>query len=104
MVMSISHRITGIGLAVPAILVVWWLLAAATGPEAFARADGFLTSWLGLLILFFSLLAYWYHFCNGIRHLMWDTGYGLDVPAVKRSGFIALAAAGVLALVTLLLA
>jgi succinate dehydrogenase / fumarate reductase, cytochrome b subunit len=104
MVMSIAHRITGVGLTLGALLGVWWFLAAASGPEAFARADGFLTSWFGLLLLIPSLLAFWYHFMNGMRHLMWDTGYGMDIPEVYTSGYAALGGTVFLTILTLLLA
>ena len=87
-VISILHRVTGVGLALGAMLVVWWFLAAATGPEAFATADGFLTSWLGHLILLGSTWALCFHFLNGIRHLWWDTGRGFDLEKVELSGKI----------------
>ena len=104
MMMSIAHRITGIGLTLGALLIVWWLSAAASGPEYFADVDGFLTSWLGLLLLVPSLLAFWFHFFNGIRHLMWDVGYGLQMPEVARSGVAALVATAILFVLTLLIA
>lgn len=85
-VLSILHRITGVGLALGAVLAVWWFLAAATGPEAFATADGFLTSWFGHLILLGSTWALCYHFLNGIRHLWWDMGRGFDLEQVELSG------------------
>ena len=87
-VISILHRVTGVGLALGAMLVVWWFLAAATGPEAFASADGFLTSWFGHLILLGSTWALCFHFLNGIRHLWWDTGRGFDLEQVELSGKI----------------
>ena len=71
MATSIFHRITGCGLAVSGILVVWWFLAAARGPDRFAFADWLLTSWIGGLALLLSVVALWYHFFNGIRHLIW---------------------------------
>jgi succinate dehydrogenase / fumarate reductase, cytochrome b subunit len=103
-VMSILHRATGVGMTLGAILVVWWFIAAATDAEYFATVDGLLTSWIGLLVLFFSLIAFWYHFCNGIRHLMWDTGYGLEVDAVVKSGYVAIGATAVLTILTLIVA
>ena len=99
MVMSILHRITGVGLALGAVLVVWWLLAAATGPEYFEVADGFLTSVIGLLILFGSTWALCYHFLTGIRHLCWDLGYGFDLDQVDLSGQVIIVASGVLTLI-----
>lgn len=102
MMMSIAHRITGVGLAVGALMMVWWFSAAAAGPEAFAAADGVLTHWFVVVFLWFPLLlAFWYHFANGIRHLMWDTGYGMSIPEVYSTGYAALALAAVLALVTI---
>lgn len=85
-VLSILHRITGVSLTLGTALAAWWLLAAASGPDYFAVADGFLTSWLGGLILLGSLWALAYHSLNGIRHLVWDAGYGLDLDAAEKSG------------------
>jgi succinate dehydrogenase / fumarate reductase, cytochrome b subunit len=102
--MSIFHRITGIGLAVTAILVVWWFLAAASSRAYFERIDGLLTSWIGGLILLVSLAALWYHFCNGIRHLWWDAGKGFEIDQIHKSGLAVLAASGVLTVLTLIAA
>jgi succinate dehydrogenase / fumarate reductase cytochrome b subunit len=102
--MSVFHRITGVGLTLAAVLVVWWFLAASIGPESFALADGVLTSWFGGLVLIASLAAFWYHFCNGIRHLWWDTGNGFALDAVTKTGFAALAGTFILFLVTLFFA
>ena len=85
--LSIVHRITGVGLALGAVLIVWWFLAAATSPAYFAYVDGLLTSVIGLLILVGSLWAFWYHFFNGIRHLRWDAGKGLGIGESARSGW-----------------
>src|SRR5688572_10813282 len=82
--MSIFHRITGCGLAISTALVVWWFAAAATGRGSFGRADAVLSSWFGELVLIVSLLALWYHFLNGIRHLVWDAGYGYDLDRITR--------------------
>jgi succinate dehydrogenase cytochrome b subunit len=100
MVMSICHRLTGMGLAVAAVLVVWWFLAAASNPGAFAFVDGLLTSWIGGLVLLGALAALWYHFFNGIRHLVWDAGLGFDLGQVQGSGLAVLAAAGVMTVIT----
>ncbi len=86
-VISIFHRLTGIGLAATAILIVWWFLAAATSPAYFDFIDGLMTSWLGLLVLLVSLWAFWFHFFNGIRHLRWDSGKGLSMEESTRSGW-----------------
>ncbi len=78
MLMSIVHRITGVALYFGALLVVWWLVAAASGPEAFATAQAFFGSWFGRLVLFGYTWALFHHMLGGVRHLIWDTGAGLD--------------------------
>ena len=103
MVLSISHRITGVALTIGLLLFAWWLLALATGPEAYARAGAFIGSPFGLLILAGFAFAYWYHFCAGIRHLVWDTGRGLEKPQARRSALVVLAATALLTLVSVVL-
>ena len=98
-VMSICHRATGIALAAGVLLLVWWVVAAAAGPEAFATAHGFLGSWFGMLILFGFTGALMYHLCNGIRHLFWDAGYGFELETAYKSGWMTLGAAAVLTVV-----
>lgn len=83
---SILTRITGNALIVSTALVVWWLLAAATGPQAFALADGVIRSWFGDLVLLGSLWALWYHTLAGIRHLVWSTGRMLEIHTAIRFG------------------
>lgn len=102
-VMSILHRLTGIGLTLGAVLVIWWLIAAAVSPDAFATADGFLTSWFGLLILVGSLWALWYHALNGIRHLVWDAGYGYELDIAEKSGWAVVGGSVVLTVLTLII-
>ena len=103
MLTSIMHRITGVGLTLGAFLIVWWFLAASTSPEYFAVADGFMTSWFGALILIASLWALFFHFCNGIRHLVWDTGRGLEKDTAVKSGIAVLVGSVVLTILTLLI-
>jgi succinate dehydrogenase / fumarate reductase cytochrome b subunit len=74
--MSIVHRITGVALYVGTLLLVWWLLAAVSGPSAYANFQGFIGSWFGRLILFGYTWALIHHLLSGIRHLVWDLGYG----------------------------
>ena len=86
-------------------LVVWWFLAAASSPGYFDFVDGLLTSWIGTLVLFVSLAALWYHFFNGIRHLVWDTGAGFETSTrSSASGIAVLVAAAVMTVVTLVIA
>ncbi len=103
MLTSIVHRITGVGLTLGLVLVIWWLLAASSGPEAFATANWVLSSWFGLLVLIGSLWALWYHFCNGIRHLLWDVIVGLNNEAAARSGMITIVASVLLTLITVII-
>jgi len=95
-VMSILHRASGVANAVGSLLLIYWLVAAASGPEAFATAQGVLGSFLGQLILFGFTLSVFYHMGNGIRHLVWDTGRALDIDSAYKAGYAVLAAAGVL--------
>jgi len=97
--LSIIHRITGVALAVGTLLLTWWLVAAASGPDAFATAQGFIGSFIGRLLLFGWTLALFYHLCNGIRHLFWDAGHGFTIATAQRSGAIVLIAATVLSLI-----
>ncbi len=87
-VLSIVHRMTGVALAVGALLLVWWLVAAASGPVAFAMVQDFNGSWFGRLLLLGWSFALFYHLCNGIRHLVWDSGHGFELPQVYRSGWL----------------
>lgn len=100
MALSITHRIMGVGLAVGTLLLTWWLVAAATGPEAFARAQGFIGSGFGLLLMFGWSAALYFHLCNGIRHLVWDAGKGLELPDAERTGQIVVIATAVLTVLT----
>lgn len=84
---SILTRITGNGLIVGTLLVVWWLLAASISPEYFVLADGVLRSWFGKLVLSLSLWAVWYHYLAGLRHLVFDAGRGMDIPTAEKLGW-----------------
>lgn len=75
---SILNRMTGVALSVGSLLLVWWLVAAAAGPKAFATVQGFAGSWLGLLLLLGWTASLFYHLFAGLRHLAWDTGHGFE--------------------------
>lgn len=81
---SILVRITGIALFFLAVLPVWWLLAAASSPTAFAFIDGLLRSWLGNLVLLGAVWALFYHMLGRLRHVIWDFGYCLEVPIAEK--------------------
>ena len=100
---SILVRITGTGLLVGGLLVVWWFLAAATSPEYFATADGVITSWFGDLVMALSVWALWYHALGGLRHLYWDTGRGLEVEFADKLGLVMIVLSVVLTVLTLLI-
>ena len=76
MLMSIAHRVTGTALYFGTLLIAWWLLAAASGPNAYAAIGSFMNSGLGKVILFGYTWALLHHMLGGIRHLIWDTGHG----------------------------
>ena len=84
MVMSILHRITGAALYFGTILVAWWLIAAASGPDYFAWVDGFFGSFFGRLILFGYTWALMHHMLGGLRHFVWDMGAGFELPVANR--------------------
>jgi succinate dehydrogenase / fumarate reductase, cytochrome b subunit len=85
--LSILHRFTGIALAIGAVLLVAWLIAAASGPAAFERAQSLAGAWYGRALLFAWAFALFYHLTNGIRHLFWDAGLGLDLKSVYLTGW-----------------
>jgi len=87
-------------LAVGTILLVYWLIAAASGPEAFASAEALIGSWLGRILLFGWTIALYFHLSNGIRHLFWDAGFGFELKTVYASGWTAVALAVALTLVS----
>jgi succinate dehydrogenase / fumarate reductase cytochrome b subunit len=99
-VLSIAHRITGVALAVGTLLLVWWLAAAATSAASFATVQGFVGSPIGLLLLFGWTFALFFHLVNGIRHLLWDAGYGYELPSVHSGGWATVIATVVLTVLT----
>jgi succinate dehydrogenase / fumarate reductase, cytochrome b subunit len=98
-VLSILHRATGLALSAGTVLLVWWLVAAASGPDAYEGVENFLGSWLGFLLLFGWTLSLFYHLCNGIRHLVWDTGRGLDLKSTYIGGWLVVGATAALTLI-----
>jgi len=85
--LSITHRLTGIGLSFGAVLLVVWLSCLAAGPDCYAVIAPHLAAWYGQLVVFAFSWSLLYHFCNGIRHLMWDLGKGLDMPTAEKTGW-----------------
>jgi succinate dehydrogenase / fumarate reductase cytochrome b subunit len=87
-VLSITHRMTGVALAVGTLLLVWWLVAAATSVDAFDLVQKIIGHWGGRLLLFGWSYALFFHLCNGIRHLFWDMGKGFELTTVGKSSWL----------------
>src|SRR6478736_4210562 len=96
MSLSILHRLTGCVATVGLLALVWWLMALASGPDSYASVMQVLSSPIAKLLLIGFTFSFVYHFCNGIRHLVWDTGRGLERAQARRSGAIVVIAAVVL--------
>ncbi|HEX4712777.1 succinate dehydrogenase, cytochrome b556 subunit [Phenylobacterium sp.] len=91
MLTSILHRVTGMALYVGALIAAAWAIALAQGPEQYAQFKGLLGSLPGKVVMFGLTLSLFYHLANGVRHLVWDTGHGLDVKSANASAVLVLA-------------
>lgn len=98
--LSILHRGTGVFLALGTPLLVFWLMTLAAGPEAYANMQQCFAHWFVQLVLLGWTFALFYHLCNGIRHLFWDIGKGLELPDLYRSGWIVVICAVILTALT----
>lgn len=98
--MSITHRITGVGLTLGTLLLTWWVAAAAYGEAEYAQVQAFLGTWLGQLILLGFSFALFYHLCNGLRHLFWDFGKYFELEQVRRTDVVVLIGAVALTVAT----
>ncbi|MEX2644019.1 MAG: succinate dehydrogenase, cytochrome b556 subunit [Acetobacterales bacterium] len=96
MTLSILHRATGVALSVGALLLVCWLLQLAGDGGGYRGLQDFLGSWFGRLLLFGWTFSLFFHLCNGIRHLVWDAGYGYELDTAYASAIAVVAASGVL--------
>lgn len=104
MALSIAHRASGVALSVGLIVLTWWLMAAATGPVAYEGAVRALSAGLVQLLIAGWLVAFVYHLCNGIRHLTWDIGVGLEKHEARRSATVTLVVVAVVSALLLFLA
>lgn len=86
-VLSILHRMTGVFLILGTFIFTWWLYALSDGPDYYAKFLSYMSSWIGLLLLFGWTFSLCYHLFNGIRHLFWDIGLGFEMENVKKSGW-----------------
>lgn len=100
MIMSGVHRASGAALYFGVLLVAWWLVAASTSESAFATANGVMGSWIGLLVLLGFTWSLWVHMLGGIRHLIWDTGRGLEKRTATTYSLATLAGSIVLTILT----
>lgn len=94
-VLSITHRISGIILSLGLLLFVVCLMAVAGGPARYALVEGFFDSLIGRIALWAWIFAFFLHFCHGIRHLIWDTGNGLEKADMTRYAVLELVSAGI---------
>jgi len=101
MAVSILHRASGVFLSLASLLLVYWLLAVANGPDAYAAASQILASLPGRLVIAAAVIAFWYHLLAGLRHLLLDAGIGFDLPVARRIGFAVVALAVLAAAATL---
>ncbi|MEM6808627.1 MAG: succinate dehydrogenase, cytochrome b556 subunit [Pseudomonadota bacterium] len=85
--LSILHRMTGVVMSIGAVALVWWLFAVASGPEAYATFLWVAGSIIGKIAIAGWLFTFYYHLCNGIRHLFWDAGRGFELTQARRSGW-----------------
>jgi len=102
--LSIMHRITGTAWSLGLIFLVWWLAAAAAGPDAYASVQWFMGSFIGVILLFGITAVAWYHTLAGLRHLIWDAGYGYDIPTTYRTGWMVIIGTGVMTVLTWIVA
>ena len=102
--LSITHRFTGIALAIGAMFFTYWLLSAAYGADKFALAQVLFRSWIGQLILWGFTFSLFYHLANGIRHLAWDAGWGYELDKLRITGWLVLLFSGSMTILTLLAA
>jgi succinate dehydrogenase / fumarate reductase cytochrome b subunit len=104
MVLSITHRISGVFQSAGLLLLAYWLVAAASGPAAYAASAKVFANPLVKLLLAGWVVAFWYHFFAGLRHLVWDAGYGFEKATARRSGQAVVAGTALASLFTLALA
>lgn len=102
-VTSILTRVTGHALVAGILLLVWWLVAAVSGDDAFDAANWVMTSWLGFLIMLGSVWALWYHALAGIRHLFYDAGHLLEIEQARKASWAIVTGSAVLTLLTFII-
>jgi len=99
-VLSIANRISGVVLSFYAVALVAWLVSTAAGPQPYSTVHDFIRSWFGQILLFGGMFAFFLHLCGGIRHLVWDAGYGFELRTIYTSGWTVLMMSAALTLIT----
>ena len=100
MILSIMHRATGVALSIGMLVFIAWIATVAFNESGYNFLVTILKSWLGQLVLFLWSFAFFLHFCNGIRHMLWDIGLGLEMNQVRISGWFIIFASVLLTLVS----
>ena len=90
MTFSILHRVTGVALSIGFAMLAAWLLSAAIGVDAYDRFANVMQSVGGRALLVLFSIAFFYHLANGVRHLIWDLGYGFEIPQANASSWVVL--------------
>ena len=99
-VLSITHRGTGVFLSFGALFLCCWLLAIANGPESYNTLQHYISAWYGQILLWAWVFSLYFHLCNGIRHLFWDIGLGLEIKTTYTSGYVVIAVTLLLTIAT----
>ena len=93
MTLSILHRVTGVAMSVGLLVLAFWLIAAAIGPEAYGQATALMSSLIGQIVLIGWSFSFFFHLANGVRHFVWDTGRGFEKRQTNASAWVAIIAA-----------
>lgn len=104
MTMSILHRATGLWLAVGTLALIYWLVAASSGPDTYATAHWFFGTWIGLILMWLWTFSLFYHLCNGVRHLFWDAGMGFKIRSFYITGYSVWVVAAILTALAIIFA
>ena len=99
-ILSITHRGTGVFLSIGAFCLTFWLLALADGAEKFNYLQAHINSWYGLLMIYGFIFSLYFHLCNGIRHLCWDIGLGLEIETTYITGYVVIISSSAMTLLT----
>ena len=100
MIISILHRATGVFLSLGLLLLTYWLLALASGPEAYTNVSNHIHAWYGKVILILFSFSLYFHLCNGVRHLFWDVGLGFEIKSFHNSGYAVVVASLIMSILT----